>query len=58
MIYCAGGDEFVVFCPGISEKKLAQQVRQLRSLADNTHDVSFAVGTAYVQGDYDICKAM
>ncbi|MBR6045138.1 MAG: GGDEF domain-containing protein [Ruminococcus sp.] len=57
-IYRAGGDEFVAFCPGISEEKLLEQVQQLRSLADSTHDVSFAVGTAYVTGDYDICKAM
>lgn len=57
-IYRAGGDEFVVFCPNIAEYKLVQLVRQLRSLADSTPDVSFAVGTAYVTGDYDICKAM
>ena len=57
-IYRAGGDEFVVFCPGILQEVLGQQVRQLRSLAENTHDVSFAVGTVYVTGEYDICKAM
>ena len=57
-IYRAGGDEFVIFCPDASEEALLQQVQQLKSLADNTRDVSFAVGTAYATGDYDICKAM
>ena len=57
-IYRAGGDEFVVFCPDIPEEKLGQMVSQLRGLADNTLDVSFAVGTAYCTGDYDICRAM
>ena len=57
-IYRAGGDEFVIFCPGITEEDLAQQVSQLRALSDNTSDVSFAVGTAYRTGEYDICRAM
>ena len=57
-IYRAGGDEFVVFCPDITEEKFAQQVSQLRSLADSTPDVSFAAGTAYVSGEYDICRTM
>ena len=57
-IYRAGGDEFFVFCPDISEEKLDQQVKQLRALADSTPDVSFAVGCVYVTGEYDIRNAM
>ena len=57
-IYRAGGDEFVVFCPEITNEKLDQHVAQLRSLADSTPDVSFAVGSVYVTGEYDIRTAM
>ena len=57
-IYRAGGDEFVMLCPNTSEERMEQQVRQLRSLADNTPDVSFAVGTVYITGGEDIRKAM
>lgn len=57
-IYRAGGDEFVVLCPDITEEKLEQQAAQLRALADNTNDVSFAVGTQFCTGSYDIQKAM
>jgi diguanylate cyclase (GGDEF)-like protein len=57
-IYRAGGDEFVVFCPDTTEKKLEHMTAQLRGLADNTPDVSFAVGTVYCNGSYDIRKAM
>ena len=57
-IYRAGGDEFVVFCPDVNEEELNRHVEQLRSLADSTPDVSFAVGSIFVTGDYDIRKAM
>ena len=57
-IYRAGGDEFVVFCPGITEEKMAEREAQLRTLSDNTDDVSFAIGTTYCTGDYDIHLAM
>ena len=57
-IYRAGGDEFVVLCPDITEDKLAQQVKQLRALIQSTPDVSFAIGTAFVTGKYDISRAM
>ena len=57
-IYRAGGDEFFIFCPDISEEKLKQQVDQLYSLANSTPDVSFAVGPVYVTGEYDIRHAM
>lgn len=32
--------------------------KQLRLLADSTTDVSFAVGSVYVSGEYDIRKVM
>lgn len=57
-IYRAGGDEFVVLCPEITEKELDRQTVQLRALADTTPDVSFAIGTVFLSGDYDINKAM
>ena len=57
-IYRAGGDEFVVFCPDIAEDKMAELESQLRTLSDNTADVSFAIGTYYCSGDYDIHLAM
>lgn len=57
-IYRAGGDEFVVFCPDVSEERLEHMASQLRGLANNTSDVSFAIGTVYCSGAYDICRAM
>ena len=57
-IYRAGGDEFVIFCLDITEEKFNAQVAQLRALADNTTDVSFAVGTVYCTGEYNIASAM
>ena len=57
-IYRAGGDEFVVLCPNVTEDELEKQVKQLRSLMDSTPDVSFAVGTVYSAGEYDIRNAM
>lgn len=57
-IYRAGGDEFVVFCSDVTEEQLNTMTAQLRALADNTSDVSFAVGTVFCTGEYDICKAM
>ncbi|SDA11607.1 diguanylate cyclase (GGDEF) domain-containing protein [Ruminococcus sp. YE71] len=57
-IYRAGGDEFVVFCPDITEAELESRTAELKALADDTHDVSFAAGAVRFDGDYDICKAM
>jgi diguanylate cyclase (GGDEF)-like protein len=57
-IYRAGGDEFFVFCPDIAEGDLEQKVGELMSLANSTPDVSFAVGSVYLGGDYDIYNAM
>ena len=57
-IYRAGGDEFVVLCPDITEEKLERQVEQLRGLCNNTSDVSFAIGSALFNGKYDINSAI
>ena len=57
-IFRAGGDEFVVFCPEITEEELELAVSRTRGMADNTSDVSFAIGTAYCTGEYDIRRAM
>ena len=54
----AGGDEFVILCPEIPEDRLGKQVGHLRALISATPDVSFAIGTAYCTGDYEIGSAM
>ena len=57
-IYRAGGDEFVILCPMITETELDEHTAELRKLAEYTKDVSFAVGSAFFTGDYHICQAM
>ena len=57
-IYRAGGDEFVVFCPEIEEEQLEILVSRLRGLTENAPDVSFAVGMAWHEGEYDVRRAM
>ena len=57
-VYRSGGDEFVIFCPDISRDKLTENVARLHILAENTPDVSFAVGTEWVEESYDIVTAM
>ena len=57
-IYRAGGDEFVIICPYITEEKLKHQIEQLRALAENTADIRFAIGSSFFTGKYDIRNAM
>ncbi|MBR3306094.1 MAG: sensor domain-containing diguanylate cyclase [Lachnospiraceae bacterium] len=57
-IFRAGGDEFVIFCPGITEAQMNERVMQLKGLAINTSDVSFACGSIHCRGDYDINAAV
>ena len=57
-VYRAGGDEFIVLCSDITQEKLDQCTAQLRAFANSTSDVSFAVGTVFCTGKYDIRKAM
>ena len=57
-IYRAGGDEFVIFCPEITEEELNEHVAQLRGLTANTSDVRFAVGAVFCSNRYDINQAL
>ena len=57
-IYRAGGDEFVVFCPDISNDELGHKTSQLRAMMEATDDVSFAIGTVWLKGEYDISSAI
>ena len=53
-IFRAGGDEFVIFSPNTTKEEVAEKVTQLKKMADATPDVSFAVGSVYSNGEYDI----
>lgn len=57
-IYRVGGDEFIVLCPDITEEKMNERTEQLKAMASNTPDVSFAVGFGWFSGDYDINSAL
>ena len=41
-----------------SQQDTDEQVAQLRALSDSTADVSFAVGSKFCSGEYDIIKVM
>ncbi len=53
-IFRAGGDEFVIFCPDTTEEEADEKVLQLKKMAEATSDVSFAVGSVFSTGEYDI----
>ena len=57
-IYRAGGDEFVIFCENISEEQMNEQILQLKAMADSNLDVTFAMGSVFCQGTYDINVAV
>ena len=57
-IYRAGGDEFLIICPDIDDVKLAQNISELRKMCENTSDVSFALGSGFFTGEYNISLAM
>ena len=57
-IYRAGGDEFVNFCENIPEDQMDAQITQLKAMADSNLDVSFAMGSVFCQGTYDINVAV
>ena len=57
-IYRAGGDEFIVFLPEVTEETMNLHVAQLRVLTENTQDVRFAIGAVHCTGDYNIKQAM
>ena len=57
-VYRIGGDEFVILCADTTKEKVDQQISQLKGMADNTPDVSFAVGSVFCEGTYDIANAI
>ncbi len=57
-IYRSGGDEFVIFCPDITSEKLDESIARLRALAENTPNVSFAIGREWAEGEYNILAVM
>lgn len=57
-VYRAGGDEFVILCPDISEQELSRRTEELRELMTKANDVSFAIGAEFFTGEYDIRHAM
>ena len=58
LIFRVGGDEFVILCPKIVEQEMTERVAQLKVMAGNTSDVSFAVGSVFCKGEYDIEAAI
>ena len=57
-IYRAGGDEFMVITAGVSQDELAKRVEELRSKANETKNVRFAIGTCFFEKNKDILTAM
>ncbi|MCR5740758.1 MAG: GGDEF domain-containing protein [Lachnospiraceae bacterium] len=57
-IYRAGGDEFVILCPGVTEETMQNQLSDIRRLLESTSDVSFAFGTAYCRESQNIRQAI
>ena len=57
-IYRAGGDEFVILCPDITEVEMEKRLLKIRSLSEETEDVSFAFGTAFCEDHHDISRAI
>ncbi len=57
-VYRVGGDEFVVLCPEVTEEQMNELITQLKGMAANTNDVSFAVGSVHCSGEYDINAAI
>ena len=57
-IFRAGGDEFVMFCSDITAEELNSLTAQLRAMADNTEDVSFAIGSCFCDKAEDLNGAV
>ena len=49
-IYRTGGDEFIVFIPGISRDSFARKVDRFRKAMTKNTEVRFAMGTAWSDG--------
>ncbi|MBQ8965743.1 MAG: hypothetical protein IJ063_04130 [Ruminococcus sp.] len=48
----------MMICSDIEEDRLREMVSRLRILADNADDVSFALGTVWESGSYDVRRLM
>ena len=57
-VFRAGGDEFLILAPGMTEEDAKSRVKTLFAQAEKAEDVHFAVGTAVVSDGEDIRKAM
>ena len=57
-IFRVGGDEFVVFLPGVEEEALAQKADALRAAAARYDKVSFAVGFSAAPTGADLERAI
>ncbi len=60
-VYRAGGDEFMVFAPRITESDFYTRVNSLKELSDRSegHDqVSFAIGSCYKEAGSDVHEAL
>jgi len=57
-IFRAGGDEFVVIAPDVTEEKLAAKVAAVREAAKHYDNVSFAIGTCVEADGTDIRRAL
>ena len=55
-VYRAGGDEFMVLIPNITEDELNTRVAKIRTMAKLSENVRFSIGTCY--GDPDVRRAM
>ena len=56
-IYRAGGDEFVIFAPGLLQAELLTRIGQLRELGEAA-EVSFALGWAFADSAENVRPAM
>ena len=48
----------MILCPDITREELDESIARLRLLAENTPNVSYAIGTEWVEGEYNIITAM
>ena len=57
-IYRAGGDEFVVIALDVTEDEVKRKIEELQSLAEKSDEVSFSIGYAMEEHDFDITRIM
>jgi diguanylate cyclase (GGDEF)-like protein len=57
-IFRAGGDEFVVILPGVSNEELEKKVSDLRIAQTHYPDLSFAIGCGYTSDCREVRRAL